>query len=436
MATNELSGFAEEPGFSVPRETTRHEGDAEVDAVRLYFNQVGRVPLLKPHEERALCQRIEAARSAVAAALLAVSVAAHQLTELSTAVREGTTVSDSLLLSLDGRPLKRHEIAAALDCLALAVRQGAALMRVDAALGRSRVGKSRRLELQRRGARLMAAVDRTVALVPLHPAVVEALAAGTPPGADGPGTRRVRERFDALCELRARLAEANLRLVVSMAKRYRHTNLSMLDLVQEGNLGLLKAIDKFQWRRGFKFSTYAMWWIRQAISLAIADTGRTIRLPKHLIQVVNRVAAARRGLAEELGRDPTIGELADRTLIPVEKVRLALRSDVPVASLDAPVAEDTVFGDLVADGAQWSPDMRLLKQDVRKRARLALQSLSERERLVVELRFGIDNVRPHSLREIGDRLGVSRERVRQIERDALERLRRRSTPTRRHVAAA
>jgi RNA polymerase primary sigma factor len=139
------------------------------------------------------------------------------------------------------------------------------------------------------------------------------------------------------------------------------------------------------------------------------------------------VAVARRILAEELGRDPTVGELADRTLIPVEKVRLALRSDVRVASLDAPVSEDGAFGDLVADGAAWSPDLRLLKQDVSTRTQLALQSLSERERLVVELRFGIDKGRPHSLREIGDRLGVSRERVRQIERQALERLRRRST---------
>jgi RNA polymerase sigma factor (sigma-70 family) len=265
--------------------------------------------------------------------------------------------------------------------------------------------------------------------------VIEALARNLS-ASDGRSGRRVQERFNDLCELRARLAQANLRLVVSTAKRYRHPNLSLLDLIQEGNLGLLKAIDKFQWRRGFKFSTYAMWWIRQAISVAIANTGRTIRLPKHLIQVVNRVAAARRALAEALGREPTVGELADRTQIPVDKVRLALRSDAPVASLDAPVGEETMFGDLVADGAAWSPDLRLLKQDVRNSARRALQSLSERERLVLELRFGIETARPHTLREIGDRLGVSRERVRQIERQALERLRPGWTAMRRRAAAA
>jgi RNA polymerase primary sigma factor len=282
----------------------------------------------------------------------------------------------------------------------------------------------------------MEAVDRTVDLVPLHPAVVEALAARTLPDADGPGTRRVRERFDDLCELRTGLAEANLRLVVSMAKRYRYTNLSLLDLVQEGNLGLLRAIDGFQWRRGFKFSTYAMWWIRQAISRAIADTGRTIRLPKHLVQAVNRIAVARRTLAEELGRDPTVGELAARTLISVEKVLLVLRSEAPVISLDTPVGEDRVFGEFLADPWAPSPELRLLTQDVRKRVRLALQSLDERERLVLELRFGIANARPHTLKEVGDRLGVSRERIRQIERHALERLRRRPTVTGRRQEAA
>jgi RNA polymerase sigma factor (sigma-70 family) len=426
MVTDELNEFQEEPAMRGASETTRHQSAAEIDAVRHYFNQVGRVPLLKPHEERLLCQRIDVARSSVAAALLTVPAAAKQLTEQFRSVREGTTRSERLLLSPEGHPLRETAVVEALDRLRQAVRQGAAVTRVDAALSHPRMGKTRRLELQRRGERLMAAVDHTMALVPLHPAVIEVVARQLS-APDARGGRRVQERFDHLCELRARLAQANLRLVVSMAKRYRHSNLSLLDLVQEGNLGLLKAIDKFQWRRGFKFSTYAMWWIRQAISVAVADTGRTIRLPKHLIQVVNRVAAARRTLAEELDREPTVGELADRTLILVEKVRLALQSDVPVASLDAPVGEQMVFGDLVADGTARSPDLRLLKQDVKKRARLALQSLSERERLVVELRFGIDKGRPHSLREIGDRLGVSRERVRQIERHALERLRGRST---------
>lgn len=433
MATDELTEFQEEPGGDAFA-TMRHQSYGDPDAVRHYFNQVGRFPLLKAHEERVLCQKIETARSAVAAALLTSPAAAGQLAAMFSAVREGTTLPGSLLLSPDGHPLKRSAVVEAVERFTEAARQGAAVMRVDAALSR-RTGEARRLALQRRSDRLMADLDRAAALVPFHPAVIEPLAREFA-ASHGQSGRRVRERFDDLCELRARLAQANLRLVVSMAKRYRHANLSLLDLVQEGNLGLLKAIDKFQWRRGFKFSTYAMWWIRQAISLAIADTGRTIRLPKHLLQVVNRVASVRRRLTEELGREPTVGELADGAGIPVEKVRLALRSDVPVASLDTPVSEDVAFGDLIADGAAWSPDLRLMKRDVTRRARLALESLSERERLVMELRFGIDSPRPHSLREIGERLGVSRERIRQIERHALERMRRPSSPTRRRVAAA
>ena len=436
MATDELSAVTEEPDFTPPPEESepRHEGDAEIDAVRLYFKQIGRVPLLKPHEERALCQQIEAARFAVAAALLAVPFAANRLVELAAAVRGGTADPSSLLLSSEGRSLQKAEIAEALDRLAQAARQAAALERVDRA-ARRRVTKARRLDLRRRSERLLEAIERTVALVPLHPVVVEALVAEALPATDGPSRRRLLERYDDLRELRARLAQANLRLVVSIAKRYRHANLSVLDLVQEGNLGLLKAVDKFQYRRGFRFSTYATWWIRQAISRAVADTGRTIRLPAHMIDALNRVAAARRRLAEELGREPTMQELAARARIPVEKVALAIRSGTPVVSLDTPAGEDVVVGEFIPDRGALSPEAPLLTQDVKKRAKLALESLSERERVVLELRFGIFNARQHTLKEVGDRLGVSRERVRQIERQALERLRRRNLIERPRTAA-
>ncbi len=408
--------------------------DADIDAERLYFHQIGRVSLLKPREEYALCQQIEVARSAVAAALLAVPEGASRIEQA--VLRGGADDVASLLLSPEGRPLQKAEIADALSHLAQAIREGAALTRVDQALDRSRkAGKASREGLVRRGERLLREIEGAIAGVPLHPAFVEAVAADVLTTADGRCRQRLRERLDDLYELKRRLVEANLRLVVSVAKRYRHAELSFLDLVQEGNLGLIKAVDKFQYRRGFKFSTYAVWWIRQAISHAIVDTGRTIRLPAHMVDALKRVTVARRALETELGRTPTVQELATRTRIAPEKVRLVLRSAAPVASLDTPVGEDVVFGEFVADEGALSPEAPLLKNDVKTRAKLVLESLGERERQVMELRFGISNARQHTLKEVGDRLGMSREWVRQIEKQALERLRRRDLIKRPQAAA-
>jgi RNA polymerase primary sigma factor len=409
--------------------------DADIDAERLYFHQIGRVSLLKPREEYALCQRIEAARFAVAAALLAVPEGASRIEQA--VLRSGADDVASLLLSPEGRPLQKAEIADALSHLAQGIREGAALTRVDRALDRSRkAGKASREGLERRGERLLREIEGAIAGVPLHPAFVEAVAAEVLTAADGRCRQRLRERLDDLYELKRRLVEANLRLVVSVAKRYRHAGLSFLDLVQEGNLGLIKAVDKFQYRRGFKFSTYAVWWIRQAISHAIVDTGRTIRLPAHMVDALKRVTVARQALETELGRTPTVQELAARTRIAPEKVMLALKSATPVASLDVPVGDDVVLGELVPDEGVLSPESPLLRDDVKTRTRLALQSLHHRERRVLELRFGISNTRPQTLEEVGDRLGVSRERVRQIEKAALARLRRQTNLTGRPRAAA
>jgi RNA polymerase primary sigma factor len=403
--------------------------DADIDAERLYFHQIGRVALLRPREEYELCQQIEAARSAVAAALLAVPQGASRI-EQASARPGGADDVASLLLSPEGRPLHKAEIADALRHLARAIRQGVALMRVEQALDRARkAGKPPRAELVRRGERLLRDIEGAVAGVPLDPAMVEALAAEVLTTADGRCQQRLQERLDDLHELKRRLVQANLRLVVSVAKRYRHAELSLLDLVQEGNLGLIKAVDRFQYRRGFKFSTYAVWWIRQAISHAIVNTGRTIRLPAHMADALKRVTIARRALETELGRDPTVTELAARTHIAPEKVMLALKSAAPVVSLDAPVGENLAFGELVPDNGVLSPEAPLLNDAVKTRARLALQSLGARERQVLGLRFGISNTRPHTLAEVGNRLGISRERVRQIEKSALARLQRRADLT-------
>jgi RNA polymerase primary sigma factor len=194
--------------------------------------------------------------------------------------------------------------------------------------------------------------------------------------------------------------------------------------VQEGNLGLLKAVDRFQYRRGFKFSTYATWWIRQAVTRAIAQTGRTVRLPVHTVEALSRVEAAQRKL-RELGRDPTVEDIATQASMPHKKVMRLLQSSAPLVSLDAPMLGEAVFGDLIADAGAFSPDARLVEQDMMRQVNAALRSLNARERRVLELRYGITNGREHTLEEVADRLGCTPEAVRQTERRAINRLRRR-----------
>ena len=396
---------------------------ADSDGVRLYFDQISRVPLLRATEERALCARIETARHALAAAVLAVPAGRRRIAALAAAVRAGAAAPDQLFESPEGRVLGPFDITAALATLAGAQRQAAALTRVDSARAK-RLSASRRVGLRQQAERTFSELAHRLTGVPLRPAVVEAFAAETTVGPPSMAIERVRTRLGDLADLKRQLMEANLRLVVSIAKRYRHASLPLLDLVQEGNLGLMKAVDRFQYRRGFKFSTYATWWIRQAITRAIADTGRTIRLPVHVIETLNQVEAARRTLTRDFGRNPTAQELAAFTKLPAEKVVLALRSGTAPASLDAPVSESALFGDLLPDAGALSPEGLLLAGDTVRRVRCALAKLPDRDRHVLERRFGIGRRREETLQEIAERLGVSRERVRQIEQRALERLRR------------